>query len=257
MLPKMIWEIEQIFARTLESVKIGTLMGTFCTKLKMYEIKIYRGVMCHDKEERCKNWRGTDLSIQNWHEEFDQFWHEHLKISNIFTLMDWFWPKYIMFELKKYRGVMFDGTEVWCKTWRKSSLCFQIWHEKLSQFWPEHLKVSKIRTLFVQSWKCMSFFREVMCHDNEEWCKNWREIELSFQNWHEEFDQFWSEHSKISNIFTLMDCFWPKYIMFELKNTEELCLMTLKIDAKLEEKLICGFKNDIKILANFSSEADK
>ena len=119
------------------------------------------------------------------------------------------------------------------------------------------LESLKIRTLFDQSWKCMSFFREVMCHDNEEWCKNWRGIELSFQNWHEEFDQFWSEHSKISNIFTLMDCFWRKYIMFELKNTKELCSMTLKIDAKLEGKLICGFKNDIKILANFSSEADK
>ena len=25
-----------------------------------------------------------------------------------------------------------------------------------------------------------------MCHDNEEWCKIWRGIDLSFQNWHEE-----------------------------------------------------------------------
>ena len=24
------------------------------------------------------------------------------------------WPKYILFESKKYRGVMFDGTEYWC-----------------------------------------------------------------------------------------------------------------------------------------------
>ena len=25
------------------------------------------------------------------------------------------WPKYKMFELKKDRGVKFDGTEDWCK----------------------------------------------------------------------------------------------------------------------------------------------
>ena len=29
-----------------------------------------------------------------------------------------------------------------------------------------------------------------MCHDNEEECKIWRGIDLSFQNWHEEFDEF-------------------------------------------------------------------
>ena len=28
---------------------------------------------CHDSEEWCKIWRGIDLSIQNWHEEFDEF----------------------------------------------------------------------------------------------------------------------------------------------------------------------------------------
>ena len=34
----------------------------------------------------------------------------------------------------------------------------------------------------------------------------------------EEFDKFWPDHSKISKICTLTGCFWPKYIMFELKN---------------------------------------
>ena len=27
--------------------------------------------------------------------------------------------------------------------------------------------------------------------------QNWRPINLSVQNWHEEFDEFWPEHSKI------------------------------------------------------------
>ena len=48
---KLTWGIWQIFTRALESVKIGTLMGSFCPKLKIYELKIYRRVMCHDNEE--------------------------------------------------------------------------------------------------------------------------------------------------------------------------------------------------------------
>ena len=33
--------------------------------------------------------------------------------------------------------------------------------------------------------------------------------------------------------------------------------MTLKIDAKFEGKLTCAFKNDMKNLANFRSQAEK
>ena len=39
--------------------------------------------------------------------------------------------------------------------------------------------------------------------------------------------------------------------MFELKRTEELYLIAVKINAKFEEKLICTFQNDMKNLANF------
>ena len=47
---KMTWGIWQIFTRALESVKIGTLMGSFLSKVEIYELKIYRGVMRHDNE---------------------------------------------------------------------------------------------------------------------------------------------------------------------------------------------------------------
>ena len=56
--------------------------------------------MCHANEEWCKIWIGIYLSVQNWYKEFDEFWHEHWTILKIFTLMGYFWPKY-MFELKK------------------------------------------------------------------------------------------------------------------------------------------------------------
>ena len=117
------------------------------------------------------------------------------------------------------------------------------------------------------TWKCQNWFfhgillskvenawastyRGVMCNDTEEWWKIWRGIDLLFQNWHKEFDEFWFENLKVSKIYTLMRCFWPKYIMFELKSTQELCLMVLNIDAKFEGKLTCAFKNDMRNLAN-------
>ena len=42
-----------------------------------------------------------------------------------------------------------------------------------------------------------------------------------------------------------------KYLMFDLKSTEELSFMTLKGDAKFEEKLTCGLENDMRNMANF------
>ena len=115
--------------------------------------------MCHGNEEWSKIWREIDLSVKNWHEEFDEFWPKHSKISKICTLMGCFWPKYIMFELKKYRGAIFHDTRVWCKIWRKTDLWFGKWHEEYGKFSPEHLKVSKLRFWWdplIQSWKSMS-----------------------------------------------------------------------------------------------------
>ena len=42
---------EEFGTRASESLQNGTLMASFCLKLKMYELKIYRGIMCHDNEE--------------------------------------------------------------------------------------------------------------------------------------------------------------------------------------------------------------
>ena len=114
--------------------------------------------MCYGNEKWYKNWR-VDLSVQNWHEEFDEFWSECFKISKMCTLMGCIWPKYIIFELKKYRGVMFDGTEYWSKFWRKTDFCFQKWHAKFWKFSPKHMKVSKLElwwNSFIQNRKCIS-----------------------------------------------------------------------------------------------------
>ena len=54
----------------------------------------------------------------------------------------------------------------------------------------------------------LEVYRGVMNHDNEEWCKIWRGIDLSFENWHKEFNKFWPDSSKVSKICILMDSFW-------------------------------------------------
>ena len=58
---------------------------------------------------------------------------------------------------------------------------------------------------------------------------------------------------KFHQIFTLIGSL--KYIKVLLRSTEALYLMTLKIDTKLEEKLIC-FKND-KDLVKFDLSTQK
>ena len=84
------------------------------------------------------------MSVQNQHEEFDKFWSEHLKILKICFLIDCFWTKHIMFELKKkYSGVMFDCTKYRCKNWRKTDFRFQKWHEKFSKFSPGYFRKSR------------------------------------------------------------------------------------------------------------------
>ena len=83
------------------NLKIGTFMGSFYPKYKIYGLKIYRGVLCQGNEEWCTIWRGIDLPVQNWHGEFNEFWPKHSEHSKSCTLMGFFWTKYIKFELKK------------------------------------------------------------------------------------------------------------------------------------------------------------
>ena len=52
--------------------------------------------------------------------------------------------KYITFDLKKYRGVIFHDNEESCKIWRKIDLWFRKWHEEFSKVFSEPLKVSKL-----------------------------------------------------------------------------------------------------------------
>ena len=157
--------------------------------------KNYSGVIFHKTEERYKTCRGIDSSFQNWHKEVDEIWPEHSKVSKMLILMGSFWAKYILFELKKYRGVIFHETEEGYKIWRGIDLSFQNWHKKFDKFWPEQSKVSQMFILMGSFWaKYILFvlkkYTWVIFHEAEEEYKIWRGIDLLFQSWHKEFDKF-------------------------------------------------------------------
>ena len=164
--------------------------------------------MRYDNEEWCKIWNRIDLPVQNWHKEFNKFWLKHSKILKFCTFMGSFWPNYIMFQLKKYRGVIFDGTQDWYKVWRKTDLCFQKWHEEFGKFSSDHLKLSKLEPWwdpFTQSWKCMSLkFTGELCVmtmiKDAKLKANW--LVSSKLTWG--IDEFWPEHSKILHFNELL-----------------------------------------------------
>ena len=59
--------------------------------------------------------------------------HPTTQISKNFTPMGHFCSKYVRFELKKCRGVIFHDTEQWCKLWKALTSWFQKWHEELGE----------------------------------------------------------------------------------------------------------------------------
>ena len=123
-------------------------------------------------------------------QEFGEFWPEHSKVSKICTFIGSYCAKYLKFDLKKYRGVIFHDNEEWCKIWRKTDLWFGKWNEEYGKSSPEYFKISKLGVWWgplIQSRKRMS-----------------------------------------------------------LKFTKELCVMTMKNDAKFEEESICRFKIDMR-----------
>ena len=58
---------------TQKSQKTFILMGSFCAKYILLELKKYKGVIFHGTEEGYKIWREIDVLVQNWCKEFDNF----------------------------------------------------------------------------------------------------------------------------------------------------------------------------------------
>ena len=104
-------------------------------------------------------------------------------LTNFDPLMHSFWAKYKLFELRKYRGVIFHEIEEGCKNCREIDLLFQNWQKEFDIFWHEESKVSKVFTLMRSFWVkyklCeLKKYRGVIFHETEERCKICRGIDL-------------------------------------------------------------------------------
>ena len=125
-----------------------------------------------------------------------------------------FRAKYITFDLKKNRGVIFHDTydmrnlaNFHQSTWK-------------CQNWYFHgILLSTIENAWAKNLREMTW---VLWNDTDEWRKIWRGIDSSFQNGYEELDEFSPRHSKLSKICTLMGCF-RKYKGAIFRDTREWC----------------------------------
>ena len=147
----------------------------------------------------------------------------------MFTLMGSFWEKYILFELKRHRGVIFHDTdtEEWCKIWSGINLLFQNWHEEFVKLWPEYSKVLKFFNLkgsFRARYTLFEVkkYRKVMQSLERNWlvaskltwgiCPLLTQVLESFQKF-----SFTGLLLCISKSLALLGSFCAKYILFELE----------------------------------------
>ena len=100
-------------------------------------------------------------------------------------------------------------------------------------------------------------FREIIFYDTEEICRFWRKTVLRFEKRLEKFGKFSPEHLKVSKLGLWWDPFVQSRKGMTLKFAEELCVITMKNNAKFEEELTCHFKTNFRNLTNFDSSLQK
>ena len=114
---------------------------------------------------------------------------------------------------------------------------------KTSDFWLPVWNLQFDRFLLLKVYKISAKkYTEFMSYDTEEWCKIWRKTDLWFGKWLKKFGWFSPEHLKVSKLGLWRDSYIQRRKYISLKFTEELCVMTLKNDAKFEEEMTCCFK---------------
>ena len=87
--------------------------------------------------------------------------------------------------------------------------------------------------------------------------QNLRKTDLWFGKWHEGFGKFSPEHTKFSKLGLSLDPFVQSRKFMSLKLKGELCVMTIKNNAKFVIDLTCHFKIDMRNLTNFELSTQK
>ena len=125
------------------------------------------------------HWRVMQSLKKNWFLVPKKAWGiswiftQPLKKSKNLTSMSYFCTKYMRFELKKYRAVIFHDTKQWCQ------ICINPSHVVSKMTWEigwnfiRALKNFSLMGSFCQKHIIfqLKYFGGIMCHDNEGSCK--------------------------------------------------------------------------------------
>ena len=132
----MTWGILQIFTRAHSKVwKVGLLLSPFTQSSKCMSLMYLQRSYVPWKQRMMQKLKKTWLlnSKLPWGIWWFFTWAlENLKNLHFNGLL--LTKVYNVWGKKKYWGVMFDGTEDWCKIWRKTDLCFLKLHEEFGKF---------------------------------------------------------------------------------------------------------------------------
>ena len=118
--------------------------------------------------------------------------HPNTLKSENFTLVGYFCPKYMRFEVRKYRGNILHDTEQWCKFWINPDLVVSKMAWGIG--WTLIRSLKSLKNCTLMSSFCpkhiifqLEKFRGIMCHDTEGWWKMYRKTDLWIEKWHKEF----------------------------------------------------------------------
>ena len=122
--------------------------------------------------------------------------------------------------------------------------CSQIEPTKVQIFWlaTAHVKFHFVRLLLLKIYRFqLKKYRGVLFHYTEEWRKIWKKLICSFKN-DKNLVKF-DPSTQFYKICTSIGSFCAMYITFVIKKYRGV-ILTLRSDAKFEEKLTCGLEND-------------
>ena len=105
-------------------------MGSFWLTHTRFRLQKCRGVTFHETEHWFEVWINPELSKMAWGLGWTLI--RAFKSLKNCTLIGFFSPEYIIFQLEHFIGIMSHGTEGWCKIWKKTDSWLENWHKKLS-----------------------------------------------------------------------------------------------------------------------------
>ena len=133
---------------------------------------------------------------------------------------------------------------------------------KVSQIWPRALEsVNNLCFNWLLVAKVCNFWATKAQRSYLSW--HWRVMQNLMKNWlvvwkwHEKSGSFLPEHLKVLKLGIWWDPLVQSRKGVTLKFYRELCVATMKNNAKFEEELTCHFKIDIRNLTNFDTSTLK